>query len=116
MSDLGDKIRQSREAGFSDKDILERMAKLPEYEDKVFLSRQMGRSDKEIIDFLQGQAIPTDPGTTPGRMLGSLARGAVGGIYDVATLPYQLLGDTGKLKEDILHSAPKPDSAFERAA
>lgn len=118
MSDLGDKIRQSRDAGFSDADIVRHMGEMPEYQDKIYLSHQMGRSDKEIIDFLMGQAPLTtvDKSVDPLRLGGSFARGAAEGVYDIATLPYQALGDTDKLKESILSGAPKPSGPFEKAA
>ncbi len=60
-----------------------------------------------------------DKPTDPMRAAGSLARGTAEGVIDIATLPYRL-ADTGtgidKFKEEMLSSAPKPESKLEKIA
>lgn len=117
MSDISEKVRLSKEAGYSDKDILDFLGQLPDYSEKVKASRASGKPDTEIVGFLE--KMPDPPKTDPMRAFGSLARGTAEGAMDVATLPYRLAdkgGGVDKFKETMLSSAPKPETKIEKMA
>lgn len=116
MSGFTDKLKMSRGAGFNDTQILDHLAKDPEYADKVAKSRATGQSDADIIKFLESRP---EPATDPMRLAGSLARGTAEGVYDVASLPYRAIGDAAgidKGRADLVSGAPKPETHGEKLA
>jgi hypothetical protein len=91
--------QQSRQQGYTDKDIVEFLATNPKYSEKIKKSREAGHSDEDIGQFLSNYDFNQKPERSgleqAGRLAGQFALGAaeIGALpYEVAVAPLGIKG------------------------